>query len=329
MIDLACIADGYLRHTGAMLHSVLACTAPGTVSVSVLHTTALDEVERGRLQQVTDGRGARLRFFCLPPAALAGLPRTVLAPSVWLRIYLPDLLPDCDRVLYLDSDLIATDDLRPLWEIPLGDHLLGAVTNPLYPFMRPHFRTDLGIERAQDYFNSGVLLMNLARMRREDFTQQVRAYACAQIELGAADQDALNVVCRNRWLKLHPRWNVQSTLFELEPSRLPLPIEQIAEALAAPAVIHYIGPSKPWHYLCTHPRRSLYFAHARATPWGEPPIVGRTLRNVVLRRLPLAWTYRFASAERALRLTGRAARRRLARRLSRLGQLVAPRREER
>jgi len=221
---------------------------------------------------------------------------------------LPALLPDCERVLYLDSDLIATDDLAPLWKTPLADHLLGAVTNPIYPFMRPHFRLDLGIERAEDYFNSGVLLMNLERMRSEDLTSQVCSFARARPELGAPDQDALNVVCRDRWLRLHPRWNVQSTLFELMPAELPLAPEQVAEALAAPAVIHYIGPSKPWHYLCTHPRRSMYFAHARGTPWGEPPIVGRSIRNIVLRRLPLSWTYRWATAERAFNAVRTAAR---------------------
>jgi lipopolysaccharide biosynthesis glycosyltransferase len=309
MIELACIADAkYLRHTGAMLHSVLARTAPGTVSINVLHADAIDDREQRRLHDVTDGRALRLRFMSLPPDALADLPRSVFAPSIWLRIFLPELLGESDRVLYLDSDLIVTDDLAPLWETTIGDQLVGAVTNPIYPFMRPHFRLDLGIDRAQDYFNSGVLLMNLERMRREDFTNQVREFARARPGLGAPDQDALNVMCRNRWLKLHPRWNVQSTLFELKPAQLPLAPEQVAEALAAPAVIHYIGPSKPWHYLCTHPRRSLYFVHARATPWGEPSIVGRSLRNRVLRQLPLAWTYRWAAAERAMRLAWNAAR---------------------
>lgn len=143
--------------------------------------------------------------------------------------------------------------------------------------------------------------MNLELMRREQLAQQIRDYACAHPELGNPDQDALNVVCRDRWLKLHLRWNVQSTVFELEPRQLPFPRDEISEALASPGVVHFIGPSKPWHYLCTHPKRALYIAHARATPWGEPPIAGRDLRNMVLRRLPLVWTYRIASAERLFR----------------------------
>ena len=48
---------------------------------------------------------------------------------MWYRIFLPELLPDVDRVLYLDVDTLAVDSLEPLWATDLGDAPGGAVTN--------------------------------------------------------------------------------------------------------------------------------------------------------------------------------------------------------
>ena len=308
---MACtVSTDYMRHTGAMLHSMLVSNVFGAVSVNLLHMAPIDTADRARLQQITDSCGATLTYLHVSEEAVAGMPTGVFPRQVWLRIFLPELMPAADKVLYLDSDLIVTDDLRPLWDTELDDHLVAAVTSPLYPFMRPHPQLDLGIPRPQDYFNTGVLLMNLDLMRREGTVATIREFAHANPQIGAADQDAMNVVCKDRWLKLHPRWNVQSPMFEVKARHLPFPTGQVEESLESPAVIHFIGASKPWHYLCGHPRRQVYFTHARATPWGEPVIDGRNVRNAILRRLPVVWTYRWFAAERALRSVWRSARRR-------------------
>lgn len=300
-IELACIADGdYLRHTGAMLHSALSASAPASFSIRVLHGVPIAKADRARLQQVTQGFGAQLRFEHIDDARAAQFPSGYFPRVVWLRILLPELMPDATRVLYLDSDLIVTDDLCPLWATDLGEHLLGAVTNPFYPFMPDHPRLHLSINSPRDYFNSGVLLMNLERMRVEGTAAKLCEFARTHPGNPYPDQDALNDVCRDRWLHLHPRWNVQSTLFELPLEQLPLPAKEIVEALARPAVVHFIGPFKPWHYLCRHRRQTLYFEHARATPWGVPVLEGRNLRNAILRRLPLVWVDRWLQLERAV-----------------------------
>lgn len=299
MIELACIADGvYVRHTAALLHSALACSPPENFSVHLLHTAAISVEDEGRLRQVTDKFAARLQLLHIQPATVADLPEGYFPRSVWLRILLPELLPQLDKILYLDSDMIVRDGLQPLWETDVSGHLLAAVTNPFYPFMPPYPRQSLGIARPEDYFNSGVLLMNLALMRSENTVVRLREYARSRPGNSYPDQDALNVVCRGRWLPLHPRWNVQSTLYELKARELPMHPDQLREARSRPAVIHYIGPFKPWQYLCRHPLQGLYFEHARETPWGEPPLEGRSLGNFFLRQLPLAWIDRWMKLER-------------------------------
>lgn len=313
MITIACITDAkFMRHTGAMLHSALAASAPATCAMRVLHSDAIDADDQSRLHELVARFGATLNFIFIGDDRIADLPSGYFPRAVWLRILLPELLPDCAKILYLDSDIIVTSSLAPLWETDVSGHLLGAVTNPFYPFMPDHPRLQLGISDPRDYFNSGVLLMNLQRMRDQGSAAQLRAYAREHPGAPYPDQDALNAVCRGRWLALHPRWNVQSTIFELDDAQLPLPAAQIAEARAHPAVIHFIGLFKPWHYLCRHPLRDLYFEHARATPWGAPRIEGRSLRNVLLRPLPLAWIDRWMGVERRLARLWQRLRRRAA-----------------
>jgi lipopolysaccharide biosynthesis glycosyltransferase len=154
--------------------------------------------------------------------------------------------------------------------------------------------------------------MNLAKMRAERTSRTLIDYARAHPQLlWYADQDAFNVACRGRWLHLHPRWNVQTTMLVLPVETLPLPREQVLAARAQPAVIHYIGPWKPWTYMCRHPLQHLYFEHARATPWGAPALQGRTLRNVVLRPLPMRVQEAWFELERWVKRKWAGLRRRL------------------
>ncbi|HVT36945.1 MAG TPA: glycosyltransferase, partial [Nevskiaceae bacterium] len=150
---------------------------------------------------------------------------------------------------------------------------------------------------------------------REGTAEKLAEFARTHPHLHYPDQDALNVVCRGRWLHLQPRWNAQSTFFQLRDTDLPLPPEQSREARAHPALVHYIGPFKPWTYMCTHPLRQLYFDHARQTPWGAPAPEGRTLRTMLLRPLPLRWIDRWLAFERWLQ----ALPQRVVRRLRRAG----------
>ncbi|MEQ1438039.1 glycosyltransferase family 8 protein [Fontimonas sp. SYSU GA230001] len=312
MIHLACIAEGaYLRHTGAMLHSALSQTLPDRCTVHVLHERPIADDERDRLAGVVAGLRGELRWLQLAEDAARGFPDGGFPRAVWFRVLLPELLPGLERVLYLDSDLIVRQSLVPLWRTDLGGALLGAVTNPLYPFQPPYPQQALGIARPEDYFNSGVLLLDLARMRAEGSARALAQVAATRPGLWYPDQDALNLVCRDRWHRLHPRWNAQSTFFELSDRDLPVPAVEAAEARTDPAIVHFIGPLKPWTYLCRHPLRALYAEHARATPWGVPPLEGRTLRNAVLRQLPMAAIDRWFALERWLARKRRGLQRRL------------------
>jgi lipopolysaccharide biosynthesis glycosyltransferase len=278
-LELACAADrAYVPHTAAMLHSVLEHRGALDVRVHFLHGPVLPRRTKRRLARMVERLGGAIDFLEIPDQRVEGLPTFFgITRTMWYRIYLPELLPDVARVLYLDGDILAMDSLEPLWAVELGDHLVAAVTNVFLqdPVARSR-PAALGLPGIEAYFNSGVLLLSLEEMRRDGTTAKVRAYAVSH-ELLFPDQDALNAVMGDRRLRLHPRWNAMNSILQFPWAHEVLDPEQIEEARRRPGLRHFEGGTvnKPWHRDCDQAMREVYFRHRAQTPW---PRVRRLFR---------------------------------------------------
>ncbi|MGF1630927.1 MAG: glycosyltransferase family 8 protein [Kiloniellaceae bacterium] len=187
-----------------------------------------------------------------------------ISHASYLRIFIPEILPASEeKVLYLDCDIVVRHDIAPLWNLDLGDKVLGAARN-LY-FVR---HDDLDMPAGADYFNAGVLLMNLKRWREADGTARVVRFIEAHHDhLWAHDQDALNAVFCGEFLELAPTWNFQTSMLWTEPDGLSLSYPQFRRLLADPGIVHYTSPSKPWHFSNTHPYKSAYYHYLEKTPY--------------------------------------------------------------
>jgi lipopolysaccharide biosynthesis glycosyltransferase len=279
MMHLACAAEGaYVPHSAAMLHSVLAHA--DDVQVHYLHGPGFEEAAKLR-ELVGD-----ITFHAVADEAVAGFPsQHRFTPAMWYRLFLPELLPDVDRVLYLDADTLALAPLAELWATDLTGHWVAAVTNVFEPWSleRP---AQLGLAGPEAYFNSGVLLLNLAEMRRDGRGEALRALVRARgDELLWPDQDALNLVLGERRLALHPRWNCMNSVLSFEAAVEVFGAAAVDEARRRPGIRHFEGPdaNKPWHLLCEAPGREAYFEHRRATPWPRVRREGVTPLNLLRR----------------------------------------------
>lgn len=284
-VSCSSASDGaYAPHSAAMLHSVLANSDGLEVRIHYLHGPGFPVGFRERLQRMVSENGGSISFTSIADERVEGLPTLdfeQVPASLWYRVFLAELLPEVDRVLYLDADTIAVDALAPLWETPLGDNYLGAVTNV---FMREHEgRAErLGLDGPRAYFNSGVMLLNLDLWRRDRLAEAIGEYARANHHrLGWADQDTMNILLGRRRLALHPRWNLMNSVVEFPWSAEVLGAAEVTEARRNPGIRHFEGPgeNKPWHYLCTQEMRDLYFAHRRMTPWPQVELEGTSLAN--------------------------------------------------
>ncbi len=275
---VACVAEGeYVRHAAAMLHSVLAHSRGESVHVHWLHGSDLRGRDRAALERWLAAQGAAATFHPVPDERVAGLPTEgFTGRATWYRILLPELLPEVDRVLFLDADVVVCAALAELWETDLGGAYLGAVTNVLPPEYadRP---AALGLASPELYFNAGVLLMDLALMRRDDCTARLHRFGVEHAsELVLRDQDALNAVLAHRRAPLNPRWNVMN-VFWWPLAETVFDPAVLERARARPAIRHFEGPdeNKPWHPRCPWDGRELYLAHRRETPWPRVRVAGR------------------------------------------------------
>lgn len=285
-LRVACAVEGeaYVGHCAAMLHSLLVRNADSPLLIHYLHGDDTSSRGRTRLGEMVRRCGGEIHFHAVPERLIAGLPvKGFTRKATWYRIFLPELLPDASRVLYLDADLIVTDSLLPLWHTELRGHLLGAVTNVMmeHDLDRP---TWLGLPSRDSYFNAGVLLMDLELMRQERTTEELRSFSVSQAErLGWRDQDALNLILHDRRLPLHPRWNCMNAVMQFPWAVDYFGAQALEEARRHPAIRHYEGPgqNKPWHLLCEPAERRLYAGHRRDTPWPRVVPSGCTPANLV------------------------------------------------
>jgi lipopolysaccharide biosynthesis glycosyltransferase len=239
-----------------------------------------------------------------------------------LRLRLQDALPGIDEVVYLDADVLVLRDIAELAKIALGDAPIAAVADRAYQLSglaasrasgpsRPYDLarcvaaiTGLAACGPGDYFNSGVLRMNLAALRREDFGARSALILDKWNKvLRCRDQDVFNIALRDRIGRLEPTWNCLVSVMATRDKRLPSAMRAELEAeRRAPSIVHFAGRRKPWLQAKLLPFAGAWWHFARLSP---------TAATIETRyRTSLAAESRFPNPMRSLAII--AARRRYA-----------------
>ena len=161
--------------------------------------------------------------------------RDYYTPAIYYRLLIPELFPQYDKVLYMDCDTVALTDIAELYSIDIGENYIGAVSDQAVaavPAFREYTKNALGI-LAENYFNSGVIVMNLKKFREVNFYEKFGAVLRSYNFIIAPDQDVLNLICKDKVCYYEAGWNK-------------MPIAGKDEEL--PKLIHYNLTMKPWHY---------------------------------------------------------------------------------
>ena len=174
--------------------------------------------------------------------------------AAYVRLDLPSLLPNENKVLYLDADLIVKKDLSELWNTDLCGYALAAVENPFFDR-----QNSLKMKGNSSYFNSGVMLLDLNYFRKHQIGG--RAYCFLENhkkEVVFHDQDALNHAVDGDWIALKREYNLQTFYLRKFHRFTKKEKREILTALKAPTIIHYSSGIKPWLSYDPHPFRSDY-----------------------------------------------------------------------
>ncbi|MDV3952007.1 stress protein [Elizabethkingia anophelis] len=162
------------------------------------------------------------------------------------RLLLPDLLPEYNKVLYIDCDVIVRSNLAKLYkELDLGTHYLGAVFEASLDFQISYLES-IGCTPGK-YINSGFLVMNLSQLRQDNMVPKFLE-AAKKEGLQFPDQDVLNQLCIDRILGLPPYYNSIRTFFlpQYKNDFLKYYSEEDWDKVQKHGTIHYTG-GKPWN----------------------------------------------------------------------------------
>lgn len=178
--------------------------------------------------------------------------------AVYYRLYFPFLVPaTVNRLLYLDTDTIVLDDLQQLYETHLDGKPVGAVFDN-YVKIAPQ----LGIEEEGQYFNSGVLVIDIQRWKEQKVSERAFDYLINYPErISFVDQDALNAVLIGNWKQLDHRYNLLRSYIPDGMSK-----KEQAQFLNGKVVVHYTL-DRPWKMLCRNPYRYLYYKYLKLSPY--------------------------------------------------------------
>lgn len=262
-------------------------------------TQAARSVETQLLQAVA-ARDAQstLVMHCIENPYASSYEVRGISTGTYLRLALPELLPETDRILYMDADILVRGSLRQLWETPMQEMALAAVKGAVnlsdkweWNSRREYWHLLEG-ERG-NYINAGVTLLHLAEIRRRGLKKTWDALA--RQKLYYQDQDILNITCKGAIRYLPLTYNRLAYLPEEEYHRFVeeglCTQEEYRQAMESPVIVHYAG-DKPWkrydtnlgslwwEYVNSQPDLAGLFDEEKARRYHGPSLVDRAVRKV-------------------------------------------------
>ena len=274
--------DGYARHLGTSLYSLLDRNRDfAEISVYVL-TLGLSEENQGKLREIAEHFGRRLIFLNLDDL-LERIGYEVdtggFDISVMLRLFMGDMLPESvERVLYLDCDTVVLQSLKHLWKEELEGKIVGAVMEPTIYQVGNKARI-LGED--DPYYNSGVLLVDLKQWREQEIQKKLLGFWKSKGgKLFASDQDVINGTLKGQIHTLMPRYNFftnyryfrYNTLVQLCDAYRAVGKKEFAAAKRRPTIIHFLGDERPWIGGNHNYYGKWYRKYLAMTPWKDMPM---------------------------------------------------------
>jgi lipopolysaccharide biosynthesis glycosyltransferase len=292
------IDSNFVPHVAAVIASIVAHAPEARFRFLVLHCD-VEPSRRAALETVAPS--ARFDWIEIRDADIPRfLDRHHFTRAILFRLGLEKLAPvDCRRTIYLDADVIVLRDLRELWRMDLGGNPIGGVTDTFaYDQKYLHdFPRQWGLELNKgDYVNSGVLLIDLDEVRREQSFSRVMKFIAEHSDtLLFADQDAINFVYWGRCVVLPNEWNtLRDRAIPSVAASLPLSKQLNG---CAPAIVHFNYKFKPWlrqdyHEDGYHPWSWLYWRYLARTPFMREVIEMHGVGALARARLWLRWLRR-------------------------------------
>lgn len=233
------VDNGYIPFLGVALKSLIDNTSKeNKYAIKILYTSVSDE-NKARIKKY-EKENISIEFVDLnkqlEEIKEKLYTRNYFSNTTYYRLFIPELYPEYDKAVYIDSDTICLADIADLYNVDMEDNLIAAVPDGVVQTIDPfkdYVERVVGVADYNKYFNAGVIVMNLKELRKYKFEEKF-IYMLGKIRFEVAqDQDYLNRLCKGRVKMIDYSWN-----------RMPIMGKRDGDI----NLIHYNLGAKPWYF---------------------------------------------------------------------------------
>lgn len=165
------------------------------------------------------------------------------------RLLIPDLVPNIDRAIYLDTDIMALDDIKKLWEQDIGEYDFAAT--PDLGYKKEFFDNCtkiLGVSPKHIYASAGMLLIDCKKWRKKGISQKLLNIARKyKDKIIIINEDILSIAYNNTNYKvLDLRYNMADRENEIKFTSAPHITDNYVLQERKHIILQHFTPSKPW-----------------------------------------------------------------------------------
>lgn len=277
-------SDFYVPYTSVMLQSLKEHVCEDNKYRIVIMTQDMSVENKRILKKQIETNNIKIKFINLKNKLKQFKNRKIKLEHVgvetYSRLFIPELLYNYDKCVYLDGDIICLDDIKKLYDIDLEGKSIGAsvcaVMNAWYneeEEYKDYIDNILGLKDSASYFQAGIVIMDLKKMREENALKALCEHAKNKKNLYYADQCLMNYYFKNDVKYIDMAWNYE---FYHEGMKAGYNINKMSvdvlqnylRAMNNPKIIHYQGERKPWYFPIENCGR-IWWDYAKKTPYYE------------------------------------------------------------
>lgn len=178
-----------------------------------------------------------------------------ITTTAYYRLLIPEIIPEYDKVIYSDVDVIFREDISKYYNVDLDGYYMAGVDNAsaLRPGVQRYVKEKLGVDHKYGHFYSGNLVINSSLILKDNIIPQFRELAKKNFH--QQDMDIINIACYGKIKPLSPAFCLTNFLTEIIVKRKDefltyFSEEELNHALNK-GIVHYNGP-KPWKEWCVN-----------------------------------------------------------------------------
>lgn len=258
---LVTLDQNYLPPLRVMLKSLFNNNRGGIFKIFMLHTEISDEACLD-LEGFCHAHGSSLAAIRIPEETFGDAPTfRHYTKAMYYRLLAFQLLPaEINKILYLDPDILVLNPVRHLYDLDVSNYLYAAAMHSAFGDL-PKYLNQVRLRNmeSEGYFNSGVLLMNLASQRREIKDNDIFTYVREHGNLLVLpDQDVINALYGEKILPIDDTlYNYDARLYTFY-NLINGGEKDLDWVIGNTVFLHFCGKNKPWHKSSMNKFTALY-----------------------------------------------------------------------